>query len=157
MEGFMKKLLLILPLVFLLCFTFGCQKAEEVAEEPAVDMAAEEAAIRTADIAMQKAAEAKDVDACTSFLAEDCTLVGDSNYGDKASFHEFWTEQFSQEGREISWATDKVFVADSGELAYTIGTVENTRIIEGETRTSQATFLVVWKKQPDGSWKVAAM
>jgi ketosteroid isomerase-like protein len=27
-----KKLLLILPLVFLLCFTFGCQKAEEVAE-----------------------------------------------------------------------------------------------------------------------------
>jgi hypothetical protein len=31
----MKKLLLILPLVFLLCFTFSCQKAEEVAEEPA--------------------------------------------------------------------------------------------------------------------------
>ena len=29
----MKKLLLILPLVLLLCFTFGCQKAEEVAEE----------------------------------------------------------------------------------------------------------------------------
>ena len=31
----MKKLFVILPLVFLLCFTFGCQKAEEVAEEPA--------------------------------------------------------------------------------------------------------------------------
>jgi len=29
----MKKLLMILPLVLLLCFTFGCQKAEEVAEE----------------------------------------------------------------------------------------------------------------------------
>jgi len=29
----MKKLLTILPLVLLLCFTFGCQKAEEVTEE----------------------------------------------------------------------------------------------------------------------------
>jgi len=28
-----KKLLMILPLVLLFCFTFGCQKAEEVAEE----------------------------------------------------------------------------------------------------------------------------
>jgi hypothetical protein len=26
----MKKLFMILPLVFLLCFTFSCQKAEEV-------------------------------------------------------------------------------------------------------------------------------
>jgi ketosteroid isomerase-like protein len=33
----MKKLLLVLPLVFLLCFTFGCQKAEEGAEEHNVE------------------------------------------------------------------------------------------------------------------------
>ncbi|TET69109.1 MAG: hypothetical protein E3J56_10285, partial [Candidatus Aminicenantes bacterium] len=32
----MKKLLMILPLVILLCFTFGCQQGEEVAEEAAV-------------------------------------------------------------------------------------------------------------------------
>ena len=32
----MKKLFIILPLVFLLCFTFGCQQGEEVAEEPVV-------------------------------------------------------------------------------------------------------------------------
>ena len=35
----MKKLLMILPLVFLLCFTFSCQKAEEVAEEVTLDEA----------------------------------------------------------------------------------------------------------------------
>ena len=29
----MKKLLMILPLILVLCFTFGCQKAEEVAKE----------------------------------------------------------------------------------------------------------------------------
>ena len=40
----MKKLFMVLPLVFLLCFTFSCQKAEEVAEEPVVDVEAEKAA-----------------------------------------------------------------------------------------------------------------
>ncbi|MGB6866817.1 MAG: nuclear transport factor 2 family protein, partial [Candidatus Aminicenantaceae bacterium] len=35
----MKKLFMVIPLVFLLCFTFSCQKqVEEVAEEPVVDV-----------------------------------------------------------------------------------------------------------------------
>jgi len=38
----MKKLLMILPLVFLLCFTFGCQQGEEVAEEAMVAALTEE-------------------------------------------------------------------------------------------------------------------
>ena len=37
----MKKLLMILSLVFLLCFTFSCERAEEVAEKPAVKKKAE--------------------------------------------------------------------------------------------------------------------
>ena len=36
----MKKLLIFIPLVILLCFTFGCQQAEEVAEEPVIDVEA---------------------------------------------------------------------------------------------------------------------
>jgi len=42
----MKKLFMILPLVLVLCFTFSCQKAEEVAEEPAVDVEADVEAIK---------------------------------------------------------------------------------------------------------------
>jgi hypothetical protein len=37
----MKKLLMVIPLVILLCFTFSCQKGEEVAEEPVVDISAD--------------------------------------------------------------------------------------------------------------------
>ena len=32
----MRKLLVVIPLVFLLCFSFGCQKGEKVAEEAMV-------------------------------------------------------------------------------------------------------------------------
>ncbi|UCE42252.1 MAG: lipocalin-like domain-containing protein [Candidatus Aminicenantes bacterium] len=38
----MKKLFMILPMVVLLCFAFGCQQGEEVAAEPAVDVKAED-------------------------------------------------------------------------------------------------------------------
>ena len=37
---------MVIPLVFLLCITFGCQKGEEVAEEPVVDVEAEKETIR---------------------------------------------------------------------------------------------------------------
>lgn len=43
----MKKLLMVIPLVLLLCFTFSYQKGEEVAEEPVVDIEAEKEAIIT--------------------------------------------------------------------------------------------------------------
>ena len=46
----MKKLLMILPLVILLCFTFGCQKGEKVAEEPVVDVEADKEAEPTITI-----------------------------------------------------------------------------------------------------------
>jgi len=39
----MKKLLCVIPLVFLFCF--ACQKAEEVAEEPVVDVEAKTEAL----------------------------------------------------------------------------------------------------------------
>ena len=40
----MKKLFVILPLVFLFCFLVGCQQGEEDAAEPVVDIAAEKQA-----------------------------------------------------------------------------------------------------------------
>jgi len=46
----MKKLFMIIPLVILLCFAFGCQKGEEVAEEPAVDVEAREEVIKPLNV-----------------------------------------------------------------------------------------------------------
>ena len=46
----MKKLLLILPMVFLLCFTSGCKQAEEVAEEPVVDVETKEEGVKPLNV-----------------------------------------------------------------------------------------------------------
>jgi len=74
----MKKLLLILPLVFLLCFAFGCQKTEEVAEEPVVDVEADVEAIRAEVRARSNAAvaaeEAFDWETAVTFFAPDVVV-----------------------------------------------------------------------------------
>jgi ketosteroid isomerase-like protein len=91
----MKKLFIVLPLVLLLCLSFGCQNAEEVAEEPAVDIEAEKASIReTMKIAVE-GINNHDIQAHLSTLTEDFETW--SGKGDKGvrekSFIEYWELQ----------------------------------------------------------------
>ncbi len=91
----MKKLLLILPLVFLLCIAFGCKQAEEVAEEPVVDIAAEEEAIRDTMKTSIDGLNNHDIQAHLSTLTEDFETWsgrGDKNTREK-SFTERWEWQ----------------------------------------------------------------
>ena len=65
----MKRLLTIIPLVILLCFTFSCQQGEEVAEEEAkVDMK------KVADNIVQ-AYESVDATAMMNLYAEDAVII----------------------------------------------------------------------------------
>ena len=91
----MKKLFMVLPMVFLLCFTFCCQKAEEVAEEPAADVEAEKAAIREIMKISVEGINNHDIQTHLSTLTEDFETW--SGKGDKGarekSFIEFWERQ----------------------------------------------------------------
>jgi ketosteroid isomerase-like protein len=149
----MKKLLLFLPLVFLLCFTFGCQKAEEVVEEPAVDIEAERGAVREAFLAQAKAGPAKDVELVMSYVADDAFQCG---VGDKEAIREMYADYFSQGRYWNNTTVDKVEVSASGDLAYVIASWENFRDEEGETSTGKGSNLFVLKKQADGTWKIVA-
>ena len=71
----MKKLLTIISLVFLLCFTFSCQQGEEVAEEPAVDVEAEKARVKTALDQWIQAIETEDTELMSKVFAHDSDLV----------------------------------------------------------------------------------
>ena len=91
----MKKLLMDLPLVFLLCLTFSCQKAEEVAEEPAVDIGAEKAEILETMKKSFGGLNNQDIQAHLSTLADDFETwsgKGDKNTREK-SFAERWEWQ----------------------------------------------------------------
>lgn len=150
----MKKLFFIMPMVFLLCIAFSCQKAEEVAEEPAVDIDAEEAAVRAALMSMSNALSELDLEGLISCWADD--VIGVSGLRDKEASSERFKEIFSEGNIWNVKSVDKVVVSASGDLAYTIHSSESERIVEGETRVLTSTNINVWKKQADGSWKIVA-
>ena len=149
----MKKLLMVISLVILFCFTFGCQQGEEVVEEPAVDIAAEEAAVRAAFWANQKGGPVKDLELVFSVVADDVIFSG----GDREAMYTYYTDYFSQGRYWDNSSLLKVEVSASGDLAYTAFSWENFSDEAGETSTGKGFNVMVWKKQADGTWKIVAL
>jgi uncharacterized protein (TIGR02246 family) len=155
----MKKLLLILPMVLLLCFTFGCQQAEEVAEEAA----AEAAALSDEDVAANKASLDAYVQAIRN---EDWTAVA-AMYTEDAVLMP--PNQPIVQGREaiLTWLEAYPTLTEfnltimeidgCGDLAFIVGTVSMTIAPEGAPEPIQDTgkFIEIRRKQEDGSWLIA--
>jgi len=150
----MKKLFMVLPLVLMLCFAFGCQKAEEVAEEPAVDVEAEKEVIRKLTTEWFDAELRRDMEACLSNFAPDAVLhvegataiVGIS--GIRAGYEEFFKLPFTD------WVMEPrtVFVSKSGDLAYDFGSFKMV-IEDSEGRTEvPSKNTIIWRKL-EGQWK----
>ncbi len=65
-------------------------------------------------------------------------------------------EQFvTDPNLDVQFASDRVQVAKSGDLAYTRGhfTMRSTDPATKQPRTDTGNYLTVWQKQADGSWK----
>jgi steroid delta-isomerase-like uncharacterized protein len=78
-EGKMKKLLTVIPLVFLLCFTFSCQNQEAMAELEKMKAQAQAEEQNMADLKklaenVQKAWDNQDMNALVQLYAEDAVM-----------------------------------------------------------------------------------
>ena len=71
----MKNTFMVIPLVFLLCFIFGCQQGAEVASEPKPDVEADIQAIKEAILEVEAAVNAGDTDRAMVHLADDAVLI----------------------------------------------------------------------------------
>lgn len=68
-----------------------------------------------------------------------------------------WAQLFGVPGFALATKTAKVDVARSGDLAYAQGTyVFTANDAKGAPTKGRGKFVVVWKKQTDGSWKAMA-
>ncbi len=154
----MKKLFLIIPLVFLLCFTFGCQQAEEVAEEPGVKPLSDEdvAAIKAIGPAIDKAALAGDWNALVALFTENAWLMSPNapiNQGRSSLL-----EMIESLGLTIAeHKIEFVEVDGYGDIAYARGTYAEKFSVQGveEPIIDEGKILAILKKQLDGSWLFA--
>jgi ketosteroid isomerase-like protein len=59
-------------------------------------------------------------------------------------------------GSKLTWSADEAEVSEDGSMGYTIGTFELTVAGEdGTPATRVGTYLTIWDRQDDGTWKVA--
>ncbi|MFZ1972212.1 MAG: SgcJ/EcaC family oxidoreductase [Candidatus Acidiferrales bacterium] len=117
----------------------------------------DEAAIRAASAAWSKASAAKDIDKAVSFYGDGAVVMSPKAPAVHGSenIRKGWADILTP-GPGLSWRTTTVEVARSGELAYENGEYDFvTTDKNGKTNDEKGKYLVIWKKQADGAWKVA--
>lgn len=63
---------------------------------------------------------------------------------------------FADTSFHLAWDPAFAAVSNSGDLGYTVGTYESSRRVDEEQVVNRGTYLTVWRRQEDGSWKVEA-
>jgi uncharacterized protein (TIGR02246 family) len=136
----------------------GCaQNASKPAEMPDT-RAADEAVIRAGDAQFVAAAATHDVDKAMALYADDAVFIGS---GLPAAVGKDNVRKVIQgllsAPVQVTVNTTSVVVARSGDLAIDEGTVDAKGTgKDGKLVTNTSQYVLVWKKMPDGSWKIAA-
>lgn len=123
------------------------------------DPAADEAAIRAAVTEWSAAARAEDADAFTSFYADDAVLMleGSADVSGKSAIREAIGGMMQDPNFALGFTTTNVVVSGSGDVAYETGRYALTMSDASNSNapaTQTGAYVVVWRKQPDNSWKV---
>jgi uncharacterized protein (TIGR02246 family) len=143
--------LLVIGLFFL---AVGCQR-----QAPVDTRAADERAIRTADAACLKAAQARETEGMLSCYAEDASWLPPNApvLTGKEAIRTGWSQLLASPGFAINWQITKLQVSRSGDLAYALYSYElTTQGPDAKPITDRGKDMAVWSKQPDGGWKIVA-
>src|ERR1043166_9033250 len=134
--------------LFLFTFIFSVSAADSKIEQ----------AVRDQDAQWSKAAESRDVDKLVSFYADDAVVLPAhaAIATNKDAIRKIFQRLLSIPGVALSWKPTKVTAAGSGDLAYSSGTYEMSAPDDtGKPSNDHGKYAAIWKKQADGSWKVA--
>jgi uncharacterized protein (TIGR02246 family) len=138
----------------------ACAQQQQAIQQPPDTRAANAAAIRALDDSFGKLAAAKEFDKCAAYYMDDAVLFapGVPAVIGRDNIRAFFVRAFSApNAAQFAITIAGIDVAKSGDLAEDRGTYQSTTTDKkGKTTTVDGHYVLVWKKQADGSWKVAA-
>jgi ketosteroid isomerase-like protein len=149
------KISTIIASCLIMLLAIGCETAQKAAPDTRAE---DEAAIRAADMAWSESAVNKDMEVFYSYLLDDAKMMApDLPQADgKEAVRAMVEEIFAMPGFAVKWQPVSVTVSSSGDLGYSIGTDEMTfNGPDGQPVVEKGKYMTIWKKQADGSWKVA--
>jgi len=117
-------------------------------------------AIRDLQAATVQALAAKDLDKIAAFYADDASVfLPDAHvFNGMGAIKAAMKPQLKDKNFSITFASDKVDVAKSGDLGYSQGSLTYT-MTNPKTKkvlTGKGKYVTVYKKQADGGWKAVA-
>lgn len=137
--------------VVVLCLVLcGCTQTRRAAPDPEP--------LKQADLAFAKATAEHRLEGFTSFLAADVMNIRPNTPVVKgsAALAGHWAPMLNDPGTTITWEPLEAVIAGSGDMGFTIGSYEVTKNgAGGKSVAGTGKYITIWKKQPDGSWKVA--
>jgi ketosteroid isomerase-like protein len=145
----MKKLIYIL-------FTGTSIFFPSCSNAPKVNLNAELKALRQADNKWSEVSASKDAKSYIDFYDKDAIVIDDNGQitKDKEALLKSVTANFLIPGFSLTFNNENTVVAKAGDLGYTTGSWDMQMNNEkGEQVKAHGPYLVIWKKQVDGSWK----
>ena len=131
----------------------GCTQGAKAS----ADTAAIEQSIKTQEAQWEKDYNAKDINALAGHYADDGVLgaPGDRLASNEVDRRKALQPLVDDPNLKISFASDRVQVAAAGDLAYSRGhySMTTTDKATNKPTTSTGSYLTVYKKEADGSWK----
>jgi uncharacterized protein (TIGR02246 family) len=134
----------------------GCDKSSGGAGAANADTIKQ--AIKADEDKWNKDVKAKDTEALAGHYADDAYFVppGAPAADGSTAIRQFYANALTDPAIDVQIASDKVDVAASGDLAYSRGhfAEKYTDKKTGKVMTDAGTYVAVYKKQDDGSWKI---
>ena len=130
----------------------GCNSAP-----PAADGKAIEHQLRDNEAKWNQAYASHDAETLAAAYADDAALAnpGSDLVTGRTAIRKETAAFAADPNLKVQFAADRIQVAQSGDLAYTRGHYDLT-MTNPETRkpeSSKGSYLTIWQKQADGSWK----
>lgn len=109
--------------------------------------------IEAANRALEERFRAGDVLGVADLYADDALLIGPS--GLRVEGREDIDDYWSQFERPIDWRLEIHEIEGTDQIAYERGTSHLTQERDGAAQTSTVEFVLVWRRDPDGAWRIA--
>jgi uncharacterized protein (TIGR02246 family) len=104
--------------------------------------------------------QAKDLDKIMAHYADDAVLIAPGTQPSigKEAIHSALKEMVADNALSLSFQADRVDVSKSGDVGYTQGsyTLTVTDPAAKKPISDKGSYVTVYKKQPDGSWKAVS-
>ena len=151
----MKKLLVVIPLVFLFCVSYSCQQGEKVSMEPAADVEADIQAIKDIISELNAGVNAGDIDRYLPFCADNIVVIypNEPAYVGNEANRNRNQQTFDEMILNDVYTVKNVKVSNDLAVAHFTWSTNVQFKATGKSNEINGNWIMVFERQPDNAWK----